>query len=221
MLDDYVVLLHGLGRTRRAMRALERTLSHRFRVITIGYPSMKYPVERLAEYVGIKIRQRCLDEKHKIHFVTHSLGGIVLRCYLKDNRLRNLGRVVMLGPPNRGSELVDIFRKNGFVGVLFGIVTGPAGPQLGTEASSIPNALGPVDFEVGVIAGNGSQDPLFSRLIPGADDGRLSVERAKVEGMTDFMTVPQHHTFMMNDARVIEQTVSFLENGEFQKERVG
>ncbi len=176
---------------------------------------MKHPVERLAAYVGEKIRQRRLDEKRKIHFVTHSLGGIVLRCYLKDNRLRNLGRVVMLGPPNRGSELVNIFRKNGLVRVLFRVVTGPAGPQLGTEPSSIPNALGRVDFEAGVIAGNGSQDPLFSRLIPGADDGRLSVQRAKVEGMTDFMTVPQHHSFMMNDAKVIEQVVFFLENGKF------
>jgi len=220
MPNDYVILLHGLGRTSRSMRALERTLSHRFRVINIGYPSRKYPVERLAEYVGSRIRQRCSDESRKIHFVTHSLGGIVLRYYLKESQLCNLGRVVMLGPPNQGSELVDIFRKSALFNVLLNVATGPSGRQLGTEASSIPNVLGPVDFVVGVIMGSGSPDPIFSRLIPGADDGRISVERAKVEGMTDFMTVPRHHTFIMNSSDVIEQAVFFLENAKFRKEQV-
>ena len=220
MPNDYVILLHGLGRTSRSMRALERTLSHRFRVINIGYPSRKYSVERLAEYVGSRIRQRCPDESRKIHFVTHSVGGIVLRYYLKESQLRNLGCVVMLGPPNQGSELVDIFRKSALFNVLLNVATGPSGRQLGTEASSIPNVLGPVDFVVGVIVGSESPDPIFSRLIPGADDGRISVERAKVEGMTDFMTVPRHHTFIMNSSDVIEQAVFFLENAKFRKEQV-
>ncbi len=199
------------------MRALERTLSSQFRVINIGYPARKYRIERLAEYVGGKIRRRCPDEKRKIHFVTHSLGGIVLRCYLKENQLPNVGRVVMLGPPNQGSELVNIFRKTVLSGVLFEMVTGPAGPQLGAESSSVPNTLGPVNFRLGVITGTGSVDPIFSRLIPGADDGRVSVERAKVRGMTDFLAVPQHHTFIMNSSEVIEQVVFFLKNGKFTK----
>ena len=217
--NDYVVLLHGLGRTSRSMRALERTLSSQFRVINIGYPARKYRIERLAEYVGSKIRQCCPDEKRKIHFVAHSLGGIVLRYYLKQNHLPNVGRAVMLGPPNQGSELADIFRKTALSGVLFEIVTGPAGPQLGAESSSVPNRLGPVNFCLGVITGNGSVDPIFSRLIPGADDGRVSVERAKVRGMADFLAVPQHHTFIMNNSKVIEQVVFFLKNGKFKKEQ--
>jgi len=217
--NDYVILLHGLGRTRKSMRALERTLSPQFRVINIGYPSRKYRIERLAEYVGGQIRRQCPDEKRNIHFVTHSLGGIVLRYYLKENHPPNVGRVVMLGPPNRGSELADIFRKTALSGALFELATGPVGPQLGAEPSSVPNRLGPVNFCLGVITGNGSTDPIFSRLIPGADDGRVPVERAKVRGMTDFLTVPQHHTFIMNDSKVIEQIVFFLKNGEFKKEQ--
>jgi triacylglycerol lipase len=213
VLGDDVVLLHGLGCTRWSMRMLARALSRKFRVINMGYPSRKYPVEQLAEYIGRRIRRCCTDEHRKIHFVTHSLGGIVLRYYLKENQLPNLGRVVMLSPPNQGSELVDIFKRN----VLFQIATGPAGQQLGAEPSSLPNRLGPVDFTVGVIAGTGSLNPVFSRLIPGADDGRVSVERTKVEGMTDLITVRRHHSFIMNNAEVIKQVVYFLEYGEFQK----
>jgi hypothetical protein len=193
------------------MYALERTLSQGFRVINIGYPSRKYPIEQLAEYIGRRINERCTDGNKKIHFVTHSLGGIVLRCYLKGNPLPNLGRVVMLSPPNQGSELVNIFRGN----VLFKIAAGPAGAQLGTEPTSVPNVLGPVDFEVGIITGNGSLNPIFSHLIPGAGDGRVSVKRSKVDGMADFMTVPQHHSFIMNSSEVIKQVVYFLENAKF------
>jgi len=196
------------------MRALESALSRSsqgFRVVNVDYPSRKYPIEYLAEYVGNTIRQRCTGEKRRIHFVTHSLGGIVLRYYLKENELNNLGRVVMLSPPNQGSELVDHFRKN----VLVKAATGPSGQQLGTESSSVPNALGPVDFEVGIIAGNKSLNLIFSRLIPGQDDGRVSVERAKVKGMADFIIVPQTHPFIMNSSEVIKQVVYFLENGRF------
>lgn len=197
------------------MYALERTLSRGYCVINIGYPSRKCPIEQLAEYIGRRIHQRCTDENKKIHFVTHSLGGIVLRCYLKENQLPNLGRVVMLSPPNQGSELVDIFREN----VLFKIAAGPAGAQLGTEPTSVPNMLGPVDFGVGIITGNESLNPIFSRVIPGADDGRVSVQRSQVEGMADFAIVPQHHSFIMNSSEVIEQVIHFLKNGQFRKEK--
>jgi len=196
------------------MRALESALSRSdqgFRVVNVDYPSRKYPIEYLAEYVGSMIHQRCTEEKRRIHFVTHSLGGIVLRYYLKGNQLNNLGRVVMLSSPNQGSELVDILGEN----ILFKAAAGPSGQQLGTESSSVPNALGTVDFEVGIIAGNKSLNPIFSRLIPGKDDGRVSVKRSKVEGMADFLIVPQAHPFIMNSSEVIKQAVYFLEHGRF------
>jgi len=193
------------------MRALEGNLSGLgFHVTNIDYPSSKYPIEYLAEYVRNEVRRRCTGEE-RIHFVAHSLGGIVLRYYLKENQLYNLGRVVMLSPPNQGSELVDSLRDN----ILFKIVTGPSGQQLGTDSSSVPITLGPVDFELGIIAGNRSLNPIFSHLIPGEDDGRVLVERSKVEGMADFLVVPQAHPFIMNSPEVIEQTVCFLEHGRF------
>ena len=147
----------------------------------------------------------------KIHFVTHSMGGIVVRYYLKHHNLSRLGRVVMLSPPNRGTELVDFYKK----GLLFQKTQGPAGLQLGTADGSLPLELGPVAFELGVIAGNRSFYPLNSALIPGPDDGIVSVQRTKVEGMTDFLLLPYSHPFIMQKEAVLEQVVHFLRQRKF------
>ena len=162
-----------------------------------------------------QIKQAKLDSANQVHFVTHSMGGIITRFYLKDNKIKNLGRVVMLSPPNQGSELTDSLKNN--VNIFFRFFTGPAGQQLGTEPSSIPNQLGPVNFELGVITGNATLNPLYSYLIPGEDDGKVSVERAKVKGMKDFLVVPHSHTFIMNSDEVREQIVYFLEYGQFRR----
>jgi len=210
---DCVILLHGIGRTSRSMRPLESYLKKQgCRVINLGYPSTEYPIEELADFIGEKVEQVSGVQASRLHFVTHSLGGILLRCYLKKNRPENLGRVVMLGPPNRGSELVDRLRKT----FLFRIIYGPAGQQLGTEPTGVPSQLGPVDFELGVITGSNSLNPLFSYLIPGEDDGKVSVESAKVEGMADFLVVPRSHPFIMNSPEVAEQVVHFLRYGRFR-----
>ncbi len=213
---NYVVLLHGLGRTSKSMWIMERKLAdHGFSVINLDYPSRKYSIERLSGYLGNMIHSLCTDKKKKIHFVTHSFGGIILRCYLKENQVKNIGRVVMLSPPNQGSELVDNFEEN----IFFEIATGPSGKQLGTKSSSIPNTIGPVNFDLGIIAGNRSANPIYSRLIPGADDGKVSVNRSKVEGMADFLVVSHSHTFIMNSPEVIKQVIHFLEEGRFDKHK--
>ena len=212
---ECVVLLHGLGRTRLSMQPLASYLKKQgYRVINLGYPSTEYPIEELADFIGEKVEQVSGTQASRLHFVTHSLCGIVLRCYLKKNRPANLGRVVMLGPPNRGSELVDTLSKT----FLFSKIYGPAGMKLGTGPDGVPNQLGPVDFELGVITGNRSVNPFFSRLIPGEDDGKVSVEGAKVEGMADFLVVPRSHPFIMNSPEVAEQVVHFIRHGRFRKQ---
>ena len=128
--------------------------------------------------------------------------------------LDRLGRVVMLSPPNNGSEVVDLLDDYG----LFRTGLGPAALELSTDESGMPNRLGPVDFELGVITGNRSINPLFSWWIPGEDDGQVSVEGARVTGMTDFLVLPATHTFIMNDSQAIEQTLFFLERGRFDRE---
>ncbi len=212
--DDCVILLHGLARTSRSMAKLEKRLSqHGYRVINLDYPSTEHPIEFLAEeYLGRTIKRYQAESYRKIHFVSHSLGGIIVRYYLKHHELSNLGRVVMMSPPNQGSEVVDYMKDT----LIFKKINGPAGQQLGTDEDSVPLKLGPVDFELGVIAGNRTFDPLFSMMIPGPDDGKVSIKRAKVAGMTDFLVLPHSHAFIMQNEDVIEQVIHFLEHGSFR-----
>ena len=213
---DRVVLLHGLGRGDLSMRRMEKRLADAgYRVVNVSYPSTQHSIEYLAEReLGPALQECCADGAGLVHFVTHSMGGIVLRYYLENHELENLGRVVMLSPPNQGSELADWVAEN----ELLQKILGPSAEELGTGSESVPNRLGPVDFDLGIITGNRTLNPLFSRMIPGADDGKVSVERAKVEGMTDFLVVPHTHTYIMLADDVIEQTLYFLENGRFDHE---
>ncbi len=212
---DVVVLLHGLGRSDLSMGYMAGQLEEAgYRTVNVGYPSTDHSIEHLAaEELAPALEDCCTDPEGKVHFVAHSMGGIVLRYYLENHDVPNLGRVVMLSPPNQGSEIADWVAES----ELLQRVMGPAAEQLGTDDESVPSQLGPVDFELGVITGNRTLNPLFSRMIPGADDGKVAVERAKVEGMADFLVVAHTHTYIMLAEDVIEQTVYFLRNGEFER----
>jgi len=147
-----------------------------------------------------------------VHFVTHSMGGVLLRSYLSQRPEAHRGRVVMLSPPSQGSEIIDAFSDSD----LLRSMLGPAALLLGTDSAGIANQLEPVRFSLGVITGNRSLDPVGSWLIPGPDDGKVSVDRAAVEGAVDFMVLPATHTFIMNRSDVAEEVVHFLRRGRFQ-----
>ncbi|MGI9305245.1 MAG: esterase/lipase family protein, partial [Gammaproteobacteria bacterium] len=210
---ECVVLLHGLGRTQSSMRKIENELtSDGFTVANVAYRSRSASIEQLADTAISKGLSECRDKpSQKIHFVTHSLGGILLRYYLAGHAIDELGRSVMLAPPNQGSEAADVFRS--WPG--YSLLHGEAGFQLGTDENSVPLQLGAVQFDVGVIAGDRSIDPLSSLVLPNPDDGRVSVERTKVDGMNDFLVVHHSHFFIMKSKGVIRQIRHYLEFGEF------
>lgn len=213
-----VILLHGLARTHLSMQAMEKALYKQgYQVINVSYPSRELPVGELAQIAVEQGLNRCqLNSSDAVNFVTHSLGGILLRQYCQTHKIPGLKRVVMLGPPNKGSEAVDKLRD--FPG--YTLLNGPAGRELGTTQLDLPKKLGPVNFELGVIAGKRSINLLLSQLIPRPNDGKVSVESTQIEGMKDFITLPVTHTFMMRNPQVIQQTLHFLQHGEFDHSKL-
>jgi len=211
--QDYVILLHGLCRSSRSMEPMSKALLKAgYSVTNLDYPSRSATVEELSEAVVGKALADCRHSgTTRIHFVTHSLGGILVRSYFARHYACDLGRVVMLGPPNQGSELVD--RLGSWP--IFSLINGSAGRELGTSANSLPNSLGIPKYCVGIIAGNRSINWINSLLIPGPDDGKVSVERTKLSSMADHIVVPTTHPFTMRNREVIRQTIGFLRNGRF------
>jgi pimeloyl-ACP methyl ester carboxylesterase len=209
-----VVLLHGLLRTSASMDRLAFALAaDGFDVCNVSYPSRHYSIEVLAsDFVAPAIHACFPGETRPIHFVTHSMGGIVARQLASTHAVGPFGRVVMLAPPNHGSELVDEFGH----WWIFRRLNGPAGAELGTSRDSVPVRLGPAPFEVGIITGTRTTNLLMSAFLPGRNDGKVSVASARLDGMKDFLEMPVSHTFIMRNGQAIEQAVRFLEHGSFE-----
>jgi pimeloyl-ACP methyl ester carboxylesterase len=213
--SDSVVLLHGLGRGPWAMKLLEVRLADAgYQVHNLAYPRRADAIEEIVSEVHQKFIDCCSNGTGEVHFVTHSLGGLVLRAYLARHRPRNLGRAVMLAPPNGGSEIVDRFRGSS----LFRTIFGPMAPQLGTGLDDLPARLPVPDCEVGVIAGNHWINPVGAMVLPPPHDGTVSVNRTHLAGMKDHLVVPHTHTFIMNSNQVARHVIHFLRYGRFEED---
>jgi triacylglycerol lipase len=210
---DCVVLLHGIGMHGYVMKRLETALTAQgYRVVNISYPSRKMPFEKLAgEYLPAQLQANDVACAPRLNFVTHSMGSLIVRKLIQDTRPANLGRVVMIGPPNHGSAAADEARQSALLSEFLGENLA----RLGTGENSIASTLGPADFEVGIIAGEVAINPIFGKVLAGKHDGAVTVESTKLEGMRDFIVVPYSHTVMLWRDEVIAQAIAFLREGKF------
>jgi pimeloyl-ACP methyl ester carboxylesterase len=210
-----VVLLHGIARTPRSLKVMERALARAgFATLNLGYPSRRKPLQQLASDIHPHVERFAAGTDGPVHFVGHSMGGILARVYLARQRPANLGRVVMLGTPNRGSELADLLRRYAAFRAFFG----PAGLQLTTQLDATLTALPAIDYPLGIVAGRRTVDPIASRFVlPRPSDGRVSVASTKLDGMTDHIVMPSSHPMLVLKTTTIAQTIAFLRHGRFDR----
>lgn len=211
---ECVILLHGLARSHASMSKMELFLKKNgYMVVNENYPSTKEPIAELSEkYIPLMINQCLIQHASRIYFVTHSMGGIVLEAYLQNHYVPRLSRIVMLGPPNHGSELVDLLHGNYF----FKYFTGPAGQELSTSKNSVPNSLHLKNlYQIGVIAGSSDIIPFSNYIFHEPNDGKVTISSTKMNYMSDFIVLPVSHTFMMKKPVVLKQILSFIRLGRF------
>ncbi|HID44311.1 MAG TPA: alpha/beta fold hydrolase [Chromatiaceae bacterium] len=210
---EVVVLLHGLGRSTQAMRYLQYRLENAgYEVFNIGYPSTRLTSDDIVHLLQDRVRI-CCAHSQKVHFVGHSLGGLMVRALLGEKREVNLGRVVVLGTPNQGTQLVDWLTGNR----LFNVLAGPTALHLGTGEDAFPRGLPEPDYDLGVIAGDRSINPIGSWVLSGPDDGIVSVESTRIPGMKDFMLTSAGHVLMRYSDEVADAVIHFLRTGSFSE----
>jgi hypothetical protein len=210
---ETVVLLHGLGRTRAAMWPLAARIEKAgFEVVRIGYDSLRHSPEQILAEVAQQIDACCANRPEPVHFVGHSLGGLIIRAYLAGHAVRSRGRVVLIATPNSGTPLVDSYGDAWWMDLA-----GPTAKSLGTGLDSFPNSLPKPDYPVGVIAGT-REYWLIRDLIPGEHDGLVPLESTKIDGMVDFITVDSNHAFLRYSEEVARQTIAFLRTGRFLRD---
>lgn len=216
---DYVILMHALAKSSREMKALERALSEEgYVVLNLNYPSRKHDIEDLTEnFLAKAVKKLCIDKKKKINFIGSSLGTQLIRQYLQDNPKLNIGRVVMIAPPNRGSEVVDFMQNNILCKDFFRWFFGPAAAQLGARKSSYVNTQleKEVKYDLGVIAGDCCINPLAPFIISGTSDGRVSLSATRIKGMRDHVVIHSPHCFIASNDETIKQVSYFLSYGQF------
>lgn len=215
---EIVVLLHGIGHRSWNMWGAERALKKAgYQTLSLSYPSRKYQIADLAINVGRQIdNKQVWETASKVHFVTHSMGGLVARQYLSTlpaDRMEKLGRVVMIAPPANGSEIADSLRNFKPYRWLFG----PAGQELCTDVRALDTAT--PTYPNGVIAGYLTSPVLRAHpLLPGLHDGKVSVFGTYMRGMTDHVMLRSGHSIISWKPATHQQMINFLENGAFKHE---
>lgn len=215
MKKEAVILIHGMGRSHRSMRKLEAFLKAKgYVTYNRSYPSTVANVERSAvHYINSALANISHETISKIHFVTHSLGGLLIRYFLSNHQIKKLGRIVMLSPPNQGSEVAERYRKH----FWYKWITGVPGQQLHQNNNQLLQEMKPLKTEVGIIAGTRSSDPWFNHTFEHPHDGKVSINGAQLPEMKQMIQVPHGHTFIMNKTSVKNHIANFLATGNFYR----
>lgn len=216
-----VVLVHGMARNAWAMSSLGKYLRRSWpetEVVAYQYASTSAPVVQHARHLVrfLEVAQRACE----VHFVAHSLGNIVLRRAFRlaetgEWRLPQLGRHVMLGPPNQGSQIARRLQNclpiAWFNGAVF--------MQLGRDWQTLEQELAIPPCPFGIVAGHLPALARFHPFLDGPTDLLVRVEETHLSGEADFLEVNVPHNWLMNSRRVQRATLSFLKSGRFDHER--
>jgi hypothetical protein len=210
---EFVFVLHGLAGGGLTISPLANRIEDAgYETKIIDYKTLGTTPEEIMLEVSSKIKFAMpLDTNMTINFVGYSLGSIVIRAYLDRDTLSNLGRVVLIAPPNKGSPLADFFKDTWIID-LFGETI----QLLGTDSTSFPNSIGDPYYPVGIIAGVGASS-LNNFYLPGLDDGIVPLESTKLNNATDIIAFDESHIFMKFKKKIANQTIEFLKNGKFRK----
>jgi len=216
-MQDGVILLHGIFKNKNCMKRLSNLFKEKnYQILNLDYPSTKHTIQDIADLLHPAILSFSKVNLNRIHFIGYSMGGLVIRAYLNKYSLANLGRIVMLGTPNKGSEIADFLSNN----LLYKFLYGPAGAQLVTNQSHLKEIFGSVNYELGVIAGINNFSFLSNKIIGSISDGRVSVENTKIEGMKDHITVNSSHLFLPINSQVMELALNFILHGNFNLKKI-
>jgi len=212
---ECVVLVHGLWRSGFAMRSIANDLEDNgYQTVSVDYPSTQEEIPELVQGYLLKSYEECsLTGAKKIHLVSHSMGGILIRQFLQSYTLPIGSRVVMLSPPNQGSELSEKFGESWW----YQWVVGPAGVSLSTNQEGIISKLREIDEPVGIIAAYRDWSFWPNAWLPQPNDGTVSVESMKLAEMDDFILVNSGHALMRFSDEVQSQIRQFLAVGEFAR----
>jgi pimeloyl-ACP methyl ester carboxylesterase len=207
-----VIVVHGIVRSSKSFAKLRKVLEEDgFLVVGFDYPSTRVSIDQSAEYLSQVIAS--LEGVEELNFVVHSMGGLLVRTYLKEHSDPRIKRMVMLGVPNLGANMANLMQTN----PLFKWVYGPAGQQLVQDPEGYIAALPTPEFEFAVIAGARGTADGWNPLISGDDDGTVEVANTRLPGAADFMTVRQLHSFLMDNPEVIAATRRFLAGGALRE----
>lgn len=213
--NDYIVILHGLRRSLKHMKKISAALhKENYNILQISYPSTLYPLDELIKMVLEEIGKYISinDKKIKVHFVGHSLGGLIIRGLIKNNFIYNLGRIVMIGTPNQGNIFADYFTGYG----IFEYLHGPVSEQLISDQKEFKHLFGEIRSELGIIAGNKVGNYYLGYLLQDANDGRVCVCDTILKGSKEHIIIHESHDELQTNPTVIQKTVNFIKNGKFK-----